>query len=112
MSTLIVHSIVHKVKLSRGIWYTTLRTKNAFGASKMSAEHEVTVVTSESVQQAGILSFGNYYYFSYFMSSFIAFLSLESVSELNLLTPLINAFVALLSLLPLRPQNQMKQVDQ
>lgn len=52
---------MHKVKLGRGVWYTKLRTKNAFGASKMSADHEVTVVSSESVQKAGILSFGNYF---------------------------------------------------
>lgn len=54
------------MKLSRGVWYTRLRTKNEFGASKMSAEHEITVVTSESVvQQAGILSVGNYYFFCF-----------------------------------------------
>lgn len=53
---------MHKVKLGRGVWYTKLRTKNAFGASKMSADHEVTVVSSESVQKAGILSFGNYFF--------------------------------------------------
>lgn len=49
-------SIIHKVKLGRGVWYTKLRTKNAFGASKMSAEHEISVVSA--VHQAAILNFG------------------------------------------------------
>lgn len=62
---LLLLSIIHKVKLGRGVWYTKLRTKNAFGTSKMSADHEITVVSSESVHQAGILSFGNYLLFSF-----------------------------------------------
>lgn len=63
---------MHKVKLSRGMWYARLRTRNEFGASKMSAEHEITVVSSESVVlQAGILSVGNYDFILYYFIGFI-----------------------------------------
>lgn len=72
ISLLLLLSIIHKVKLGRGVWYTKLRTKNAFGTSKMSADHEITVVSSESVHQAGILSFGNYLFiFLLFLPAFV-----------------------------------------